>query len=392
MTGGSDILNDVAAATRLREGAEGVRRIIRAVSLKSELPLKNLARDSRLPLPIVAAVRSELEKRGIFERRGGGVGLTASGEALLKELGAATAQRSQPPQARAAESKTLTDHPADMAVALRMLETAHAAMPRVDVTLDQAFATPETSMRRAMFAMDRDALAGRNVIFIGDDDLTSLAANFALSQLGASARLSVVEIDARITAHILKTMSGIKPEVECLLHDLREPLPPGLRDRFQCFFTDPPYTPDGLRLFLSRAAEALEKAPGMHGFLSYAHKDPDSDLETFQIISECGFAPVEIIPSFNNYAGGGILGNSSRLIHLMSTSSTAPAVSGRCESKIYSGEVNPTVRIYECAACGGQASVGAGQSASTIERLKEAGCAKCGEKKFRMISRTKTNQ
>lgn len=383
-------LEDIATAAKLREGAEGVRKILRAAASHDVIPLKDLAREVSIPLPVVSAVRKEMEKRGALERAGGGVKITAKGIALLGDAGVITVSGTL--DSRSSNIKNPDYIPDGMKDVLAKLAADHEAMPPVDVTLDQAYALPETTLRRVLFALERDALAGRNVIFLGDDDLISLAASYALSAAGAKARLSVVELDGRITSYILKTNSGIKPGIECIVHNLRNPLPAGLQGKYHSFFADPPYTPAGLRLFLSRAAEALEKAPGMQGFLSFAHRDPDTDLEIFRIINECGFSIVEIIPRFNNYAGGGIIGGSSRLIHMASTSYTAPVITDVFDDDLYSGEVSPSVRIYECVLCEEKYEVGASRKFSTIESLKESGCAKCGEKKFKRLEKKRLKQ
>ncbi|MDE2725016.1 MAG: putative methyltransferase, partial [Gemmatimonadota bacterium] len=61
----------MASQARLAEGAEGVRRILRTVFMAEEIPVRNVAQEVGLPVPVVAAVRGELEKRGILTRIGG---------------------------------------------------------------------------------------------------------------------------------------------------------------------------------------------------------------------------------------------------------------------------------------------------------------------------------
>lgn len=380
------ILEEISVAAKLREGTEGVRRILRAAATQDVISLKELAREVTIPLPVVSAVRREMEKRGVLERAGGGLRVSKKGRALLVEAGVVT-QNFNKHMPSATSTKKETSIPRDMSNIVKKIESAHSAMPGVDVTLDQSYALPETSLRRVLYAMDSDALAGRNVIFLGDDDLISLAASYVLNASGAKARLSVVELDGRITSHILKTNSGVKPGIECIVHNLRNPLPPGLTGKFHTFFADPPYTPAGLKLFLSRAAEALENASGMQGFLSFAHRDPDTDLETFSIINECGFSILEIIPKFNKYAGGGIIGNSSRMIHLISTSKTKPVIDGIFDDDLYSGEFLPTFRIYECTLCDTRYEIGSDRKFQTIEILKQNGCEKCDGDKFRRVEK-----
>ena len=59
------LLDETATATSLREGAEGVRSILAAAARGRNTPLKELAKQVHMPLPVVSAVRRELEKRGV---------------------------------------------------------------------------------------------------------------------------------------------------------------------------------------------------------------------------------------------------------------------------------------------------------------------------------------
>ena len=81
------ILEDVAQATRLREGPAGVSAMLRAVYRAGSLRLQDAARQVRLPLPVATAIRRELEKAGLLERKHG---LTLTGEGrefVERELG-----------------------------------------------------------------------------------------------------------------------------------------------------------------------------------------------------------------------------------------------------------------------------------------------------------------
>ena len=80
---GQELLSEVASGARLAEGSEGVRRILRAVFLAESIPIRNLSQSVGLPVPVVAAVRGELEKRRILTRKGG-VALTDDGLALVQ--------------------------------------------------------------------------------------------------------------------------------------------------------------------------------------------------------------------------------------------------------------------------------------------------------------------
>src|ERR1700719_3487871 len=77
------ILETVARATRLREGPAGVAAVLRAVYRAGSLRLQDAAREARLPLPVTTAIRRELEKAGMLERRHG-LALTEQGRAFVE--------------------------------------------------------------------------------------------------------------------------------------------------------------------------------------------------------------------------------------------------------------------------------------------------------------------
>src|SRR6476469_7309967 len=58
------LLADLAARTRLREGAAGIEAVLRTIHREAGLTGKDLARQTRLPIPVVTALRRELEKAG----------------------------------------------------------------------------------------------------------------------------------------------------------------------------------------------------------------------------------------------------------------------------------------------------------------------------------------
>ena len=77
------------------------------------------------------------------------------------------------------------------------------ARPTVDQRLDQSHATAETAVRRALFLYENDALEGRSVVVLGDDDLTSLAIAVVAEALSLGAvDITVVEVDERLVGYI----------------------------------------------------------------------------------------------------------------------------------------------------------------------------------------------
>ena len=98
--------------------------------------------------------------------------------------------------------------------------------------------------------------------------------------------------------------------------------------------TDPPYTVEGARLFLSRAVEGLRPGPGRAIAFSFGPKNPDDALRVQEAVTELGLTVQAMHRNFNEYVGAGIIGGTSHLQYLTTTARTAPVVDG-----VYAGPI-----------------------------------------------------
>jgi predicted methyltransferase len=379
-------LERVAEATDLREGPTGVAQVLRFVYLENRITLKALSRRSGLPIPVLAAVRGELEKARMLERRGGLV-LTERGRRFVQaHLNITTAHDPVCPVCHGRRIVIAED----LRACVERLERILLHSPTIDVTLDQAPCMAATSVRRALCMYQRSALEGKHVLILGDDDLVSLSIGFLGQALGSRlpARLTVIEIDQRWIDLIQDVSATEGMGVEVVRHDLRAALPQGLQRQFDTFETDPPYTTAGMTLFVSRAIQALKPGIGQQGFLSFGHRAPSELLTVHRKLAEMGLAIHELIPAFNTYRGASILGGSSQLICLLTTAATRALVpASPFEGPLYTGELSPTRRLYHCTRCKARYKVGQGQPFATIEALKRARCGQCGNSRFRYVRR-----
>lgn len=375
----TDLLGSISDRTHLPEGEEAVRRILREVYRRGRIGTKDLAYVARLPLPVVAAVRRELEKAGLLARKGGAT-LTEKGKVYVaKVLGVSMAETLV---CSACSGKKIRVTEAYGGI-LEKLEGYSRLRPRPYTWLDQAFATPETSLLRALFMLEEGDVEGRSILFLGDDDLTSVATGL----LRAAKKITVVDVDERLTDLIRDISDREELRIECILHDLRDTLPVELRSGYDVVFTDPPYTIQGLRLFVSRGIEALSKKKCRSVYLAFVHKPPEEMLRLQKAISEMGLVIKELIPRFNRYEGAEMFANTTFLARLETTGETRSSITGRFEGKLYTGEVSPTVRIYKCK-CGKEIEVGVGRRFRTVELLKSEGCPSCGRRKgFRLLKK-----
>jgi len=375
----ASILDTVARATRLREGPAGVAAVLRAVYRAGSLRLQDAAREARLPLPVTTAIRRELEKAGLLERKHG-LSLTDEGRTFVeKVLGFGVSHYLLCPTC-AGRGVIIS---ARLVPEVERLEAIISRAPSVDVTLDQSPCTPQTAILRAVLMLQHGDLEGRKILILGDDDSLSIAIGLvrrALVQGEPTHGVVVIESDARRVSFLREAAREEKIAVEVIEHDLREPLPPQLRRAFDVTATDPSYTLAGAKLFLARAAEALEGDGTC--YFSFAQWPPAQSAELQRLFLDLGFAARAIHLGFNRYLGGTVLGNVGDLFELVQVRAPAadlPAWTG----PLYTAQVNPRTRVYVCAACGAEIVLGENGAPTTIEALKQAGCAKCGGTVFR---------
>jgi len=315
------IVRDVAAAVGLREGEPGVRAVLSALARLEPVSIRGISRAVELPVPIVASICGELRKRDVVaEERP--AQLTSAGRRLFAD-GAL-----RPPDT--AELRSLRRH----------LKTIADEAPAPAFALDQCHCTLETKLRRVLALHEADALVGRRILLLGDDDLTSVALRLFVERFGSEttiARLTVLDVDPDLVEFVRDQLRGAPFPCDYVAHDLRAPLPPALRRAFDTVVTDPPYTNAAARLFLSRAADALA-GPGGGLFLSFGSRRPGVPFALQRAITESGFVIRSLARDFNEYVGAGVLGGTSHLYHLTATSDLHRLVTGRYDGPLYTAD------------------------------------------------------
>jgi N4-bis(aminopropyl)spermidine synthase len=380
----TSILDLVAQRTRLREGPAGVSALLRAVYRAGSLRLQEAARQTRLPLPVATAVRRELEKLGLLERKQG-LSLTQEGlDFVERELGL---QTNLDTVCATCEGRGIII-PELIQSGVDRLSGIVGQAPSVDVTLDQAPCTPATALRRALLMLQIGALEGQRVLLLGDDDSVSIAIGMLghLLHRGDLTRdLTVIDADERRLTFLQEAAEREQFALRVVHHDLRRPLPAALKHSFDAIQTDPPYTLEGARLFLARGGEALRTTAGGIGLLSFAHWPASQMLELQSVFIELGFGIRSLRPNFNEYMGATVLGNRGQLIELERVRAIAADLPD-WTGPLFTSEVNPRTRTYVCAGCGAATVLGQDHAPSTIEELKTRGCSVCGASVFRRHS------
>ncbi|GAA3082979.1 bis-aminopropyl spermidine synthase family protein [Streptosporangium carneum] len=214
---------------------------------------------------------------------------------------------------------------ADHAPLVARMDELIVRAPRGRHTLDHVSATAETVVRRALLLEARFWLDGARLLCVGDHDLTSLAA----AALHPGLEVTVVDVDERILGYIAERADLLGLPVRTRWADLRLGLPASARSWADLAITDPPYTPEGVGLFVARAAEGLRDREQGRILLAYgaSERTPALALKVQQALSQLNLLSEAIYPDFNRYLGAEAIGSAADLYVLRPTTKTWPALS-----------------------------------------------------------------
>lgn len=381
----------------LEEGIEGIRDILLTIYRNGTISIKNISRITNIPIPVVSKVINILVEKNLIAKSELGVQFWEHSMKFIEEtfkfygfgITSCPTCKGQP-----AYTTPRID------ILFETLNPLFEERPSVDTTFDQSKNTVETAIHRALYFYNLGAIEGKDVLFIGDDDFSSVALGnlyriFFPEEPNIIARsITVIDIDDRILNKINDMFSRNNLKVNCIKYNLKDPIPKELLHKFDTVITDPPYSPNGIKLFISRALSMI-KTDGDYEFnkdifLSFAHRSSPRTVEFQKLLCNMDLAMMEIIPKFNKYEGSEVLGNQTQMIHIKTTKTSKPLIkdSETFSEPMYTGETHPYIRKYKCMDCGSIIEVGADKEFQTIEILKGNKCPQCkNSKKFELIER-----
>ncbi len=187
-------------------------------------------------------------------------------------------------------------------------------------------------MRRALWLECTFDLDNARVLCLGDHDLTSVA----IAEVNPRTAVTVVDVDDDILGYI---DSMAYASIRCLWSDFRYGLAPLAEGWADLVFTDPPYTPEGVRLFLGRGVQGLRKSELAQLVMAYGFSDmrPDLGLKVQRAAASLHLTFDTILPGFNSYHGAQAVGSRSSIYVLRPTSRTwrAAYTKGKSTTNIY---------------------------------------------------------
>ncbi len=305
-------------------GVEATREALREAGVANRRRREVIALLTEGPHTVAALIGQSAVERRTVERilalLGGDVVTTATGELAIAPDQVPTYRALiDYPRLRATAPADPVAHLLDRHVDLvARVESWIARMPRARQALDHVSATAETAVRRAIWLDSTFDLDGARLLCIGDHDLTSLA----VAAVNPAVETTVVDVDDRVLDFIDDTS---RSSVRCLWSDFRYGLADGAREWGDLVFTDPPYTPEGVRLFLARGLEGLRDKGNSRMVLSYGSGagHPGLALKVQEAVADLHLVYEEVLPAFNRYHGAQAVGSSSSLYLLRPTARSA---------------------------------------------------------------------
>ena len=300
----------ISEKTNLREGAQGVHRIILEMYRRQDKKISNkeLAKIVRIPVPVLSAVRGELKKANFLETRS--VFSPSALDWIHRELGFLYSLEFLDEFISASALEVSEKYLTFFAPVVDFLNRR----PPPDYKYDQTRSTPETVLKRALLMLQNGDVEGKRIVILGDDDGVALPLGF----LQCAKEILVIDIDSRILDFIdsFSEEHNLNNVLHTQLLDIRDSFPENLWHRFDTFETDPPYTVAGFKLFINQALSLLDLKEGGSGYISFGTKTPQEIWMCQQHLLEAGFTIEEFFINFNHYYGATILGNTSNLYHV----------------------------------------------------------------------------
>lgn len=244
-----------------------------------------------------------------------------------------------------------------------------------DVELDQYFINQETCIKRALI-INPEQYDGKRIILLGDMDLVALS----IGLISNPRDLAVLDIDKRIPELVFKMKFDHKIRtIRYVNHDIRIRMIAVLKNQFDFIFIEPPMTPEGLELGLSRAIQNAKKDVQSKIFLSFDIEDKRKDIIQ-NLIERMNLELETFIPNFNKYDYDTPLNKKTSDMYILNVKSDSKeTIEHHYLGPTYYRESNTFPQQYRCK-CGEIYLIGEEEDFSSIEELIAKGCPKCDYK------------
>ena len=206
--------------------------------------------------------------------------------------------------------------------------------------------------RRAEFLISELDPSQQTVLFLGDNDITSIAFAIASQGLNVPHRIIVIDLDDNVLDMISRVAQQNNLEILIFKQDLRLAFSEAIQafaGTIDVIFTDPPYTIPGMELFLHRGLELLNPDTGViYACFGYSVQDLVIGMKFQQLLSDLKLVVRTQLENFNTYLEAGSIGSTSHLYKLRPARRIKLVPDFHSSGPIYTGySESEEIKLYE---------------------------------------------
>ena len=175
------------------------------------------------------------------------------------------------------------------------LEKIWSQKPIPTLLFDQRPVTLDTTINRVLYMMSRNDVSGKKIVFLGDDDLTSLA----LGLYNRDADITVLDVDLRLVNFINRISKEYDLNVKAYEYNVMDYLDNKYKNKFDVVMTDPTPEKVPFTIFMNACIHLLRREGIIYTSIYSSAMDRNLDLQ--KAITEMNLYITEIIPNFTEY-------------------------------------------------------------------------------------------
>lgn len=171
----------------------------------------------------------------------------------------------------------------------------YSKKPAPTFIFDQRPITYETTINRVMYMTNRMDIVGKDVVMLGDDDLTGIA----LGLFGVAKSVVVLDIDKRIVEYTNEVAKKFNLNIEAIVFDASKDIPKELKNRFDTLLVDPTPEPIPFGIFLNTAIKLCRSSATI--YTSIYSSAMDFNYEMQKVIEKRYLHITDMLPNWTDY-------------------------------------------------------------------------------------------
>lgn len=171
----------------------------------------------------------------------------------------------------------------------------YSKKPAPTFIFDQRPITYETTINRVMYMTNRMDIVGKDVVILGDDDLTGIA----LGLFGFAKSVVVLDIDKRIVKYTNLVAKKYNLNIKAMLFDATKDVPKELKNRFDTLLVDPTPEPIPFGIFLNAAIKLCKFSSTI--YTSIYSSAMEFNYEMQKVIEKRHLHITDMLPHWTDY-------------------------------------------------------------------------------------------